>query len=100
MMFEIGQQVVSIKDWPFDYRITHAPVRGQVYTIRGFCQEAMDKWHTAYLYLEEITNHIDPLSTPPIEPAFLGLFFRPVKKTSIEIFTTLLAPTPKQKVLT
>lgn len=101
-MFEIGQQVVCIEDWPLTDAtyISHTPIKGQIYTIRGFCKEAMDIYDVPYIYLEELINPIVYGADTQCEPAFLGLNFRPVRKTSIEVFTSLLVPSPKQKVLT
>lgn len=97
MMFEIGQQVVCIGDWSQESAL-QTPIRGQIYTIRGFCQQAMDEYGVAYLWFEELINPIS--SYRGCEPAFLSYLFRPLRKTNIEIFTKLLAPTPKQKELT
>lgn len=95
-MFQIGQQVVCLGFLGADPTVQY-PVKSQVYTIRGFCQQAMDIHQCTYIWLEEILN---PVAFGICETAFISVKFRPVKKTSIEIFTTLLTPTPKQKVLT
>lgn len=98
-LFFVGQRVVCIDDdWDHDDDCKNYPVKGCVYTIRGF-GDSPDPGES--IFLEEIVN--PPYDYPQWgrwEPSFLIERFRPVKNTSIEVFQSLLAPTPARKLET
>ena len=93
MSFQIGQQVVCVNDRfseRVDWRRTVRafPQLHSVYTIReiiedppliGFC-------------FHELVNERHHFRSGFHEPAFNSRNFRPVRKTSIEIFEKLLVP--------
>ena len=98
-MFEIGQQVVCIKDtWWLVEGITfkQLPIAGSVYTIRGFLPNSLfTNLETGLgLYFEEIYCSINLYNQ---ECAWDSRCFRPVKKTDISIFTQMLKPIDKVK---
>jgi hypothetical protein len=98
-MFHIGQQVVCIDaDWSGKFDMgdcPNRPVKGEVYTIRGF--RAPPHPEGVGVFLEEVVNA--PFDYGMFgdvrEPCFRAARFRPVRKTDISIFHKLLAPTPK-----
>lgn len=97
-MFEIGQQVVCIKEgWfhPLLREVPNLPVLGRIYTIRGF-----DVWNSQFFFLEEIVNPKLPNDCAGglVEPSFLIYHFRPVRKTDIGIFTEMLVPVQPKKL--
>ncbi len=90
--WHVGMQVVCIayadpllRRTPYE-RAARYPVKGCVYTIRDFYPGKPET-----ILLEEIVN------SPPRPGAFEAGFnrggFRPVRKTSIDIFRSLLTPT-------
>lgn len=99
MSFQVGQQVVCINDrfsqepyWRSTVRVF--PRLNAIYTIReihlageliGFC-------------FYEIVHQPAQFREGLHEPAFNSRNFRPVKKTSIEAFRKLLAPSPRDLV--
>lgn len=95
MSFGVGDQVVCVHNYAKQPDF-FCPEKGQVYTIREFTSHGTEPG----LRLVEIVN-------PPIfhinvgvdEPAFKRRHFRPVRKTSIEVFTRLLAPTPERETV-
>jgi hypothetical protein len=109
-MFEIGQQVVCIADsegrpWRFETAtfvdvVASWPRYKQVYTVRGVGPS--NERGTFGLYLEEIVNpEVDmrPHGIPFVgEPNFGAHHFRPVRKTSIEVFRQILVTPPKKLV--
>lgn len=97
-MFEIGQQVVCIKGkWRHAYlkpeQMNGFPVRGCVYTIRDYALPGPD-----FVLLAEILNPTFPSARGPYEPGFYECSFRPVRKTSIDVFTELLVTPPRKLV--
>lgn len=89
-MFEIGQQVVCINDkWTIEGNHIR-PVRGCVYTIRSF--RVLDD--CLGLRFEEIVNPSIQFSDGYFEVSFISDFFRPVRKTNIDVFTQILNNTP------
>lgn len=90
-MLRLGQQVVCIRD-SWDTRVPGEvqPIKDMVYTIRGFDTATED----IGLWFEEFVN--EPLITG-LEPSYEQEAFRPVKDTSIEMFTKMLNPAPKTK---
>lgn len=94
-MFDLGQQVVCIEkesDGRSNGYMGPVPVEGQVYTIENIYR-ASDE--TLMLELVELPSPRDEMW----DAGFCASCFRPVRKTSIEVFTKLLAPLPRQKEL-
>jgi hypothetical protein len=103
MMFEIGQQVVCIvADWcegctcggknctPYKF-----PIKGFVYTIRAIGPSSDPEFNDpdwVGVTLEEIVN---PLDEDNKEILFCTDGFRPIKKTSIDVFRQMLTPRPE-----
>lgn len=98
-MIGVGTQVVCLSDVWFDDAGRKAavlgmnvPHKGSVYTVRGIYKSS--QFDFVGLRLEELINAAVDLVG--LEPAFDINGFRPVKKTSIDQFTSLLSPvTPK-----
>lgn len=99
MAFHVGQKVVCVaasaadpSKWP---HVTF-PAIGSAYTIREIF-EGPDKWAgKTYFRLCEIINPLQDSCIGPFEAGFRSLLFRPVKTTSIGIFTQMLTPVPKR----
>lgn len=93
-MFEIGQQVICISDnWHYRLYQEKMPYKGGIYTIRGF----NNRMEMLGLFFEEIINPILPYDEGLEEVSFHSVSFRPVKKTSIEVFRNLLVSTPTKE---
>jgi hypothetical protein len=93
MSFHVGQQVVCIDDRFSDHEIWRRAVRSfpklhGIYTIR----EIVESDGLLGFCFYEITNPRAEFCNGYLEPAFKSRNFRPVKKTSIEIFERLLVP--------
>ena len=91
MISRVGQRVVCIEDqWFVEYGET-CPVKGPVYTVRGFSESPHG---LVGLYLEEIVNPPHDYSRGFMEGSFDRDAFRPLigRSTSIEIFKRMLAP--------
>jgi hypothetical protein len=93
MSFHVGQQVVCVddkfskrEDWRRTVRVF--PLLHSIYTIREIVQEG----ELIGFYFYEITNPRAHFAKGYLEPAFNSRNFRPVRKTSIEIFERLLVP--------
>jgi hypothetical protein len=87
-MFKIGDEVV-LKEEIFGLRRPEIlPVTGVVYTIRNFF-EAEGK---VGLRLNEIINEPQQYLDGFHEAAFSIVYFAPVRKTSIDVFTAMLNP--------
>lgn len=99
-MFEVGQQVVCIVDGPWVSPMmgtsltVKEPVRGAIYTIREIV--APPSYLLVGLCLEEIVNPAVDFGQQygVREPDFDSRGFRPVRKTSIDVFTKILLKTP------
>lgn len=94
-MFHIGQLVVCIDDShnPNRLHLSHdetIPTKGMIYTIRGFLETPSG----VGVYLEEIINKPKMYAQGMLEVAFRQERFRPIQKTSIEVFTAILNKTP------
>jgi hypothetical protein len=94
MSSQVGQQVVCVNEKFSDDKYWRQTVREfpklhSVYTIR----EIHDAGDLIGYCFYEIKNPIALFSGGYFEPAFNVKNFRPVKKTSIEIFENMLAPT-------
>lgn len=105
-MFYIGQQVVCVDDteqqFPWYCCFNEIkPVKGNIYTIRGFEPEPYEDFPG--LYLEEIINKPGRYAHPNrfygqiIEQSFHIGRFKPIqkKKTDISIFTKMLNKQPE-----
>ncbi len=93
MRLEVGQQVVCINDVfsPCDYwraAVSAFPQLHGIYTIRSIREvEGL-----IGLCFYEIRSPCRHFREGFVEPAFNSNNFRPVKRTSIEIFENLLSP--------
>lgn len=106
MSFGVGDLVVCVDDDRNKYaqpphvyvaRSKEWPVKGMTYTVRGFAR-ALDGTQT--VLLEEIFNGYIEINFQPIAEIGYGVDrFRPVRKTDISIFTSMLTPTPKERVI-
>jgi hypothetical protein len=89
-MFHVGQLVVkfrSARPWDADGVTAYTHI-GRIYTIRGI--ETHPSWGDEVgLLFEEVTNSL----VDGYERTYSGLNYRPVKQTSISIFTAMLSPT-------
>jgi hypothetical protein len=95
MSLHVGQQVVCINDVfsPCQYwrrALTALPKLHTIYTIRHI-REAHG---LIGLCFYEIVSPRAHFSEGHVEPAFNSKNFRPVKRTSIDVFEELLAPAP------
>jgi len=94
MSFHVGQQVVCV-DGNFSKRegwrrtVREFPQLHAIYTIR----QIIDEYELIGFCFYEIRNPRAHFSKGYHEPAFNSRNFRPVRKTSIEVFERLLAPT-------
>jgi hypothetical protein len=93
MSFQVGQQVVCIDDrfskrkhWRRAVRVF--PKLHSIYTIR----EIFDYGDLIGFCFYEIRNPCAYFSKGYHEPAFNTRNFRPVRRTSIEVFERMLAP--------
>ena len=90
-MFDIGQQVVALDHGNRNAYPGPVPTKGCVYTIANIYRAEDD---TLMLELAEFPS--------PAEDGwyagFVASYFRPLRKTSIEVFTKLLAPAPRELV--
>ena len=107
MSFQIGQQVVCVSDrfstdafWR--QSVKTLPRLGSIYTIREICEGSGLQQGIIGFCLYEIVN---PRAYFPrngelvlLEPAFDSKHFRPVKRTSIDVFERLLAPKRRELV--
>jgi hypothetical protein len=99
MSFHVGQQVVCVSD-RFSQRVfwrktVHAfPKLHSIYTIREICEEG----GLTGFYFYEIRNPRAHFACGYDEPAFNSKNFRPVRKTSIDIFERMLTPTDLARV--
>jgi hypothetical protein len=85
-MFEVGQQVVCVDNKPRDWRPFGDPLHvGGVYTVAGIT-----------LGGEGVLLHEAVAGSPT---GYWANRFRPVRKTSIEVFEQMLAPPPKVRTL-
>lgn len=93
-MFDIGQQVVCLRDdWdPEQVKrqgVGRLPSKDRIYTIRSIMAEIPGHLGLRFeeIFLAPAPGYVD-------EPSWDAANFRPLRKTSIEVFTKLLAPTP------
>jgi hypothetical protein len=93
MSYQVGQQVVCVDDRFSDHEVWRRAVRSfpklyGIYTIREIIED--DGLFGFCFY--ELSNPRAPFYNGFLEPAFNAGNFRPVRKTSIEIFRKLLTP--------
>ena len=110
MTFHVGQKVVCVNISPRPgVRGLHpqhgdevTPWKGHVYTVRAVFDARPHGYDQDALLLEEIVNpvrrYIAPAGVVEVEQFFLVFRFRPVRTTSIEVFTRMLVPTPAREV--
>jgi hypothetical protein len=96
MLFHVGQRVVCIVEGELwnPQPPSQRPERGMVYTIRELTNYAPPG-----LRFEEIVNPTLNYCEALGEMCFDATCFRPVKDTSIDVFTKLLNPTPTKELV-
>ena len=103
--YEVGKQVVCIDMGPWTNFDTgkrvkfQTPIMDMVYTIRSL---QPFPWDMHGLRFEEIRNEPAMSRDGMMEPSFHVVAFRPVRPTSIDIFTEILkkTPTPEKPLVT
>jgi hypothetical protein len=97
--FHVGQQVVCVDDAYRDLgwrNVPNRPVKGRVYTVREvLLYEYFDFGAKPALRLHEIINPEFDWIEGRCEIAFGFARFRPVRKTSIEVFERMLIKAPE-----
>ena len=98
MSFYIGQQVVCVdvnfsREPTWRGAIRKFPKLKNVYTIRDMRAEG----ELVGLCFEEIINARANFSSGRVEAAFDSRKFRPLRRTSIEVFERLLVPVASKK---
>ncbi len=78
----IGGQWFTLNDEPSK----ESPVEGKIYMVKDITKAITEKQEVVVLKLYEL----------PWDRWYFSEGFRPCRKTSIEIFTSMLAPTPKK----
>jgi hypothetical protein len=104
MPFHVGQRVVCVntRNWSDRSRDRPKyPKRGAVYTVRAIVVCTDRGYDEDGLYLEEIVNKPRLYEDPQgqlmkCEVAFRMSRFRPVRTTSIDVFTQMLEPVPQK----
>lgn len=95
-MFHVGQMVVCVDAAPEGERLFKdfeiRPVKGCVYTIRALESVETD----VICLLEEIVNPILLYEDGADEMLFRVSRFRPVRNTSIDVFTAILNKAPEK----
>jgi hypothetical protein len=101
-MFHIGQRVVCLDDrFPgengvcdptFAERCPNLPVKGHIYTVRGFVVPYAGYPGTPGMLLEEVINPPSRYLEGTFEPSFFPSHFRPAteRRTDISVFTDAL----------
>lgn len=92
-------QVVCIRDdWGHKGWIKTWPVVGGIYTIReALYRKAVRSLPPILFYrFEEIVNPLIITTEPPAEPVFEASWFRPVRRTSIEVLTQITTVKPQE----
>jgi hypothetical protein len=104
-MLHIGQHVVCVDDRfvgengvfdpTFTERCPNLPVKGRIYTVRGFVVPCAGCPRTPGILLEEIINPPCAYIEGTFEPSFFPLHFRPLtdRKTDISVFMAMLNET-------
>ncbi len=106
MIFRIGQRIVCIDASPNKggglfptWAGTRLIETGRIYTIRRMFNARPFGHDDVAILLEEVRNRPRPYTcargyTVRCEQFWLGFRFRPLRTTSIEIFTRMLEPVP------
>ena len=93
-MFHIGQRVVCIHDVGYQpaNEFQNVPLKGSIYTVRGFVSPDIGYERTPGMLLEEIMNPPWEYKEGVFEPSFHPYHFRPLvqHKTDITVFTRML----------
>jgi hypothetical protein len=93
-MFHIGQRVVCIHDvgCPPANEFSNVPIKGSIYTVRGFVSPDVGYERTPGMLLEEVVNPPWEYKEGIFEPSFHPYHFRPLvqHKTDISVFTRML----------
>jgi hypothetical protein len=93
-MFHIGQRVVCIHDVssPLAAEFPNVPIKGSIYTVRGFVSPDVGYERTPGMLLEEVVNPPWEYKEGVFEPSFHPYHFRPLvqHKTDISVFTRML----------
>src|ERR1700728_2881176 len=97
MSFHVGLQVVCVSDrfstCPYWRRAVRTlPRRNAIYTIREIREGYGDQYGLIGFCFYELTNPRVYFERGFVEPGFFSSHFRPVRKTSIELFEKLLVP--------
>ena len=107
-MFRIGQRVTCVDDKfvgenrvydpTFTVRCPNLPLKGHVYTVRGFVVPYAGYSGTPGILLEEISNPPCPYFEGTFEPSFFPSHFRPFtdRKTDISVFKEMLNDIPEK----
>ena len=107
-MFHIGQRVLCVDDRfvgencvfdpTFRERCPSLPVKGRIYTVRGFVVPYAEYAATPGILLEEIINPPCSYVEGTFEPSFFPSHFRPLteRKPDISVFAAMLTKTPEK----
>jgi hypothetical protein len=107
-MFRIRQRITCVDDIfvgenrvydpTFTVRCPNLPLKGHVYTVRGFVVPYAGYSGTPGILLEEISNPPCPYFEGTFEPSFFPSHFRPLtdRKTDISVFKEMLNDTPEK----
>ena len=110
MSFDVGQKVVCVDNRPrvdcSGRRSGHGdeqlPEQGAVYTVRAIVPGKPYGYEHDGVLLEEIVNPVRRYQAPsgPVraELFFAAWRFRPLRSTSIEVFTRMLKPPPVEQL--
>ena len=93
-MFHVGQRVVCIDDIGCapGSEFPYIPIKGSIYTVRGFVSPHVGYERTPGMLLEEVVNAPWEYNEGVVEPSFHPYHFRPVvqRKTDISVFKRML----------
>ena len=93
-MFHVGQQIVCVHDvgWPSANEFRDVPVKGSIYTVRGFVSPDVGYERTPGMLLEEVVNPPWEYKEGVFEPSFHPYHFRPLvqHKTDVSVFKRML----------
>jgi len=93
-MFHIGQRIVCIHDvgCPSANEFPNVPIKGSIYTVRGFVSPDVGYERTPGMLLEEVVNPPWEYKEGVFEPSFHPYHFRPLvqHKTDVSVFKRML----------
>ena len=97
MSFHVGQQILCVNDQfsrcPYWRRAVQTfPIINSIYTIREIREGYGDQFGLIGFCFYEFINPQTHFARGEVEPAFISKHFRPVRKTSIELFKKMLVP--------